>query len=132
MKSTTARGYRTDPVARRLVSVELFRPRAPIRRGHRVVVTWRGARVSVDFCCYEPPGAWCRRHTVGPGEPPPENPCDCWFTVLASGFDWLSIYAGHPAEIDPVHSGAVEFERTWPPDSSDECEWRYVDPERKT
>jgi hypothetical protein len=65
-----------------------------------------------------------------------EDPDACWFTVLAEGLDWLQMYTGHPAEIDPVHSGPVEFERTgWGPDAgnkhgSDACEWRYVGKER--
>jgi hypothetical protein len=37
------------------------------------------------FTCDEPDTAWCRQNAVGPGEEPPENPLDCWFTVLASG-----------------------------------------------
>ena len=43
---------------------------------------------------------------------PPEDPCDCWFTVLAGGFDPWSIYDGPPGQL---RSGAIEFIR-------DDCE----------
>jgi hypothetical protein len=107
-------------------------PAAPICRGHWVAVTWRHHCPLVDFFCNEPPDSWCQRHVVGPGEESPKDPAWCWFTILAQGSAWLDIYSGHPAEIDPVHCGAVEFQRTRPPDGSDECEWPYIDPEGKT
>jgi hypothetical protein len=98
---------------------------APQGSGHWVAVTWRHGAPSVRFRCYEPRDAWCRRHAVGPGEPPPEDIADCYLTVLASGFDWLSIYGGDPARIDPVCSGAVQFIRG--PHGAEDWLWRYAE-----
>jgi hypothetical protein len=75
------------------------------------------------FTCYEPDTAWCRQNAVSPGEEPPENPLDCWFTVLASGFfAWGKggIYDGPPTEL---RSGEIEFTRIEGPE--DLCFWHY-------
>jgi hypothetical protein len=77
------------------------------------------------FTCHEPDTAWCRQNAVGPCEEPPENPLDCWFTVLASGLvTWgqLGIYIGPPTEL---RLGEVEFVRAVNDDSDDMCFWHY-------
>jgi hypothetical protein len=119
----------------------------PQGSGHWIAVGWRQYRPVVRFYCREPRHAWCRRHVVGPGEPPPtfsdfraedigdcrymisehfhEDIDECWYTIWASGFDWLSIYCGDPARIDPVCSGAVEF--ILGPYGAEDWLWRYAD-----
>ena len=64
-----------------------------------------------EFQCSEPEYAWCRANAVGSGEDSPEDPRDCWFTVLASDlYPWGKggIYDGPPTEL---RSGKVEFTR---------------------
>lgn len=76
------------------------------------------------FTCYKPDTAWCRRNAVGPGEEPPENPLDCWFTVVASGLlPWgkLGIYTGLPTEL---RSGGIEFTKI--EGIEDLCFWHYM------
>jgi hypothetical protein len=77
------------------------------------------------FTCDEPDTAWCRQNAVGSGEEPPENPLDCWFTVLASGLAaWGKggIYVGPPTEL---RSGEVEFVRAYDESDADMCFWHY-------
>jgi hypothetical protein len=83
--------------------------------GHSVTFTG-------SFRCHEPDTAWCRLVVVGAGEPPPEDPDACWFTVLASGFDLWDIYDG--PNIDPLgaYSGPVIFTRN----DVDDLTWRWA------
>jgi hypothetical protein len=77
------------------------------------------------FTCHEPDTAWCRQNVVGPGEEPPENLLDCWFTVLASGLvPWgkLGTYIGPPTEL---RSGEIEFVRASHESDQDMCFWHY-------
>ena len=76
-----------------------------------------------EFFCAEAGDAWCRRNAVGPDEEPPEDPDDCWFTILASGLHpWGrgGMYDGPPTE---SRSDVVEFTKT---DGYDYCHWHYV------
>ncbi len=77
------------------------------------------------FRCYEPYTAWCRQNLVGPGEEPPENPLQCWFTVLTSGLaPWgrFGTYIGPRTEL---RSGEIEFVRVSGESNEDMCFWHY-------
>jgi hypothetical protein len=81
----------------------------------------------VFFTCSEPDDAWCRRNVVGPGEEPPEDPNDCWFTVLAEGYlAWGKggIYDGPPTDL---RSGEIVFTKIDEPEihGGDFYTWHY-------
>ena len=90
-----------------------------LHAGHSLVLN---STAEAGFQCHEPDTAWCRRNVVGPGEPPPTDPSSCWYTVLASGFELWSIYAGAELPLD-AHSGPVIFTQH----DDDGVTWRYVD-----
>ena len=78
-----------------------------------------------EFFCAAAENAWCRRNAVGPGEEPPEDPNDCWFTILASGlYPWgrRGMYDGPPTEL---RAGRVEFTKV-DDHGHDYCVWHYV------